>query len=254
MDGKSQGMRRGVKVVLVAAAAVLVAAAAVAMFGLYFGSAEVSGKTASDRVQAVCRLTDDRPSGAVSALVRAVEGDAEAAVRQAAVVGLGRFDGPDARQAVERAMEDPSPRVRAAAAGTLGLFGDPAAADRLGALAASEATLAERKASVLGLARCESDRSIVWLLETAEHTADPVVKLAAIRELYAKLGMRYLSAGPANHPRWLDYIELTKDFPKVKQAYLQAGRTLERHLENLHTHYEPKPGSKPTSAPGGKQP
>ncbi len=247
-------MSRGTKVVLSAVAVVLVAAAVVALFAVGLDSAEVSGETASDRVDAACRLTDERAAGAVEALVRAAEGDAEAAVRQAAIVGLGRFDGPDARQAVERALEDPSPRVRAAAAGTLGLFGDPAAADRLGALAASDASLAERKASVLGLARCGSDRSIVWLQETAEHTADPAVKLAAIRELYKKLGMRYLGASPANQKRWLHYVELTKDFPQVKQAYIQAGRTLERHPENLHTHYEPGPGLAPTSAPGGKQP
>ena len=169
-------------------------------------------------------------------------------------MGLGRFDSPDARQAVERALKDPSPKVRTAAAGTLGLFGDPAAADRLGELAASQATLAERKASVLGLARCESERSILWLLDTAEKTADPEVQLAAIRELYKKLGMRYRGCGPDNQPRWLHYVELTKDFPQVKQAYLQAGRTLERHPENLRTHYEPGPGLAPTSAPGGKQP
>ena len=247
MTGKSRSVSRGTRVVLSAVAA----ASLLASFGC---SAKVSGKTASDRKAAVCSITDERPAGAVEALVLTAEKDQEADVRQAAVVGLGRFDSPDARQAVERALADPSPKVRTAAAGTLGLFGDPAAADRLGALAASEATLAERKASVLGLARCESERSILWLLDTAEKTADPEVQLAAIRELYKKLGMRYRGCGPDNQPRWLHYVELTKDFPQVKQAYLQAGRTLERHPENLRTHYEPGPGLAPTSAPGGKQP
>lgn len=254
MASESQGVFKGKKTVFVAVAAVVVAVAAVTLLVVCFSSAEVSGQTVSDRVGDVCRLTDDRPGGAVKALARAAEGDPEPSVRQAAVVGLGRFEGPDARQAVERALADPSSRVRAAAAGTLGLFGDRAAADRLGALAASNATLVERKASVLGLARCDSDRSIVWLLETAEKTADMTVQHAAIRALFRKLGMRYVGSGPSNRVQWLDHVELVKDFAKVKDAYRHAGRTLERHPENLRGHYEPKPGPAPAAVPGGKQP
>jgi len=254
MAGDSQSVFKEKKTVFVAVGAVVFAVAAVALLVACFGSAEVSGQTASDRVGDVCRLTDDRPGGAGEALARAAAGDSEPSVRQAAVVGLGRVGGPNARQAVEQALEDPSSRVRAAAAGTLGLFGDPAAADRLGALAASEATLVERKASVLGLARCGSDRSIVWLLETAEKTADMSVQHAAIRALFRKLGMRYVGSGPSNRVQWLDHVELVKDFPQVQQAYAHAGRTLERHPENLRSHYEPKPGPAPIPVPGGKQP
>ncbi len=263
MAGKSRSVSRGTKVALSAVATVLVAAAAASLFAVFGCSAKVSGKTATDRKAAVCDIADKKPAGAVEALILTAGQDTEADVRQAAVVGLGRFDSPEAcneaeraeaRKAVERALTDKSSQVRAAAAGTLGLFGDPAAADKLGALAASQATLAERKASVLGLARCESERSIVWLLETAEHTADDSVKLAALRELYKKLGMRYVGAGPGNQRQWLDSVELTKDFPQVKQAYIQTGRTLERHPENLRTHYEPGPDLAPTSAPGDKKP
>ena len=254
MAVKSRSVSRGTKVVLYAAAA----ASLLASFGC---SAKVSGKTASDRKAAVCSITDERPAGAVEALVSTAEKDQEADVRQAAVVGLGRFDSPEARQAVERALADPSPKVRTAAAGTLGLFGDPAAADRLGTLAASQATLAERKASLLGLARCQSERSIVWLLETAEHTEDDSVKLAAFRELYKKLGMRYLGAGPANQEQWLNHIEIMKFYPQVQRAYLQAGRPLERHPENRRiTHDQLREGTEanlapqPASAPGDKKP
>jgi len=254
MAGKSRSVSRGTKVVLSAVVVVFVAVAAASLLASFGCSAKVSGKTATDRKAAVCSITDERPAGAVEALVRTAGEDKEADVRQAAVVALGRFDSPDARQAVERALADPSPKVRTAAAGTLGLFGDPAAADKLGALAASQATLAERKASVLGLARCESERSIVWLLETAEHTEDDSVKLAALRGLFKKLGMRYVGAGPSNQAQWLDSVELTKGFPQVKQAYLQAGRPLERHQENLRPNFESKQGKRPASDPGAKQP
>jgi hypothetical protein len=255
MTGKLQSMPGCARMVLSAVCVVLVAVgAAGALLAISACSAKVTGKTASQRKQAVCDITDKQPSGAVDALVLTAGQDKEADVRQAAVVGLGRFDYPEARQAVERALDDPSPKVRTAAAGTLGLFGDQAAADRLGALAASKAPIDERKASVLGLARCQSERSVLWLQETAEKAADPELQLAAIRALYKKLGMRYLGASPVNQPRWLHYVELTKDFPQVKQAYIQAGRTLERHPENLRTHYEPVPGLAPASAPGGKQP
>ncbi|GEM_PF-1852581 len=257
MAGRLQHMSMSgrTKAVLSAVAVVLVGATAGSLLASFGCSAKVSGKTVSDRKAAVCSITDKKPSGAVEALVRTAEKDQEADVRQAAVVGLGRFDSPDARQAVERALDDPSPKVRVAAAGTLGLFGDPAAADRLGAIAISgNIPLAERKASLLGLARCESERSVLWLQEAAEKDLDPVVKLAAIRALYKKLGMRYVGDGPANQVQWLDSVELTKDFPQVKQAYLQAGRVFERHPENLRRHYEPLPDLSPASAPGGKQP
>ena len=254
MASESQGASKGKKTVFVAVASVVVAVLVGALLVVCFTSAEVSGQTAADRVGDVCRLTDDRPAGAAKALVRAAERDPEPSVRQAAVVGLGRFRGPDARQAVKRALADPSSRVRVAAAGTLGLFGDHAAADRLGALAGSDAPLIERKASVLGLARCDSDRSIVWLLETAEKTTDMTVQHAAIRALFRKLGMRYVGSGPKNRVQWLDHVELVKDFAKVKEAYRHAGRTLERHPENLRGHYEPKPGPAPIPMPGGKQP
>ena len=241
--------------ILSAVCVVLVAAgAAGSLLAISACSAKVTGKTASDRKAAVCDIADKQPSGAVEALVVTAGQDREAEVRQAAVVGLGRFDCPEARQAVERALADPSPNVRAAAAGTLGLFGDQAAADRLGALAASKAPIDERKASVLGLARCESQRSVMWLLETAEKAADPELQLAAIRALYKKLGMRYVGPGPTNMTRWLDNIELTKLYPQVQRAYLQAGRPLERHPENLRVHYEPRRTPGPTSAPGVKQP
>jgi len=255
MAGKLQSMARGARMVLSAVCVVLAAAAAAgALLAISACSAKVTGKTASQRKESVCDIADKQPSGAVDALVVTAGQDQEAEVRQAAVVGLGRFDCPEARQAVERALDDPSPKVRTAAAGTLGLFGDQAAADKLGALAASKAPIDERKASVLGLARCESERSILWLLDTAEKTADPELQLAAIHELYKKLGMRYRGGGPDNQRRWLHYVELTKDFPQVKQAYMQAGRTLERHPENLRVHYETVWTPGPTSAPGGNQP
>jgi len=254
MAGKSRNVSRGTRMVLSAVVVVFVAVAAASLLASFGCSAKVSGKTATDRKAAVCSIADERPAGAVEALVLTAGQDTEADVRQAAVVGLGRFNSPEARQAVERALADPSPQVRTAAAGTLGLFGDQAAADKLGALAASQASLAERKASVLGLARCESERSILWLLDTAEKTEDPSVQLAALHELYKKLGMRYRGCGPDNQRRWLHYVELTKDFPQVKQAYMQAGRTLERHPENLRVHYETVWTPGPTSAPGGNQP
>ena len=257
MAGKLQSMARGTRMVFSAVCVVLAAAgAAGSLLAISACSAKVTGKTASDRKAAVCDIADKQPSGAVEALVVTAGQDREAEVRQAAVVGLGRFDCPEARQAVERALADPSPNVRAAAAGTLGLFGDQAAADRLGALAASKAPIDERKASVLGLARCESQRSVMWLLETAEKATDPELQLAAIRELYKKLGLRYLGAGPGSQPRWLEHIEMTKDFPQVQQAYLQAGRILERHPENKRKlrRHEGESDPTPALAPGGKQP
>jgi hypothetical protein len=255
MTGKLQSMPGCARMVLSAVCVVLVAVgAAGALLAISACSAKVTGKTASQRKQAVCDITDKQPSGAVDALVLTAGQDKEADVRQAAVVGLGRFNSPEARQAVERALADPSPQVRTAAAGTLGLFGDQAAADKLGALAASQASLAERKASLLGLARCESERSIMWLLDTAEKTENDTVKLAAFRELYKKFGMRYLGAGPANQGQWLNHIEIMKEYPQVQRAYAQAGRPLERHPENRRIHIEAKPDLQPASAPGDKQP
>jgi hypothetical protein len=190
----------------------------------------------------VCQLADRRPRGAGDALATAALERRDPSVRQAAVIGLGRFRLERHRQVIEKAMADPAPQVRGAAAATLGLYGDEAAADRLGNLALRDDAARARVGAVIGLGRCKVPKAIAWLHRIVEAGDSSEVKLRAMKELYRKLAMRYVGAGPAQRVQWLDQIEWLKTFHQVQAAYAAAGWPLVRHPENLRTHDEPAPG------------
>lgn len=213
-------------------------------FGLR-GQAKVEGTSTDDRVQSVCKLADRKPSGAGKALAQAAAKDPSPAVRQAAHIGLGRFAGPEYRDVTDKGTRDADPQVRAAAASTLGLYQDTASADRLGELAASDPDWAVRFHAAVGLGRNKTPKSIVWLLKAIEGDTDPRVQIRAMTELYKRLGMRYVGAGPAKRALWLDNIEFLKTFPHVQQAFAGASVTLDRHPEHLSTHDEPPPSNAP---------
>jgi len=201
-----------------------------------FRRAKIEGANSQDRIASICRLADTRPSGAGNRLAQAALEESDASVRAAALVGLARFPDPKHRDTVRRCTDDAAPQVRAAAAATLGRYGDEEAARRLGELVIGDSDRNVRIATVIGLGRCAAPEALVWLLEAAEKDPDATVQFEAVKVLYWKLGMRYIGEKMSKGPKWEKQVavmvEYLKGYPQIQEAYRRSGRELVRHPEH----------------------
>ena len=226
---------KGKALLAIAVAAIIaVGATLLAVYGLGLGqrTAGVDGVTAEDRVHSVGRLGALRLTDSAQALAAATN-DADPAVRQAALVGIARRATADARAAVDRGTRDPSAKVRAAAASTLGKYRDEAAADRLGEMILRDPEPEVRIGAALGLGRHPAPKALVWLMEAAEKDASLEVMTAALAQIYFKLGMRYIGmrgqTGDAAATAVRRIVENLKDDVNVEAAYRKAGRSVVRN-------------------------
>ncbi|KKL04735.1 hypothetical protein LCGC14_2613070, partial [marine sediment metagenome] len=145
--------------------AVVVAAGLIVLGMQVFGRAEkVEGATSSERIESIWRLADQKPRGAADAIATVAADDADASVRQAALVALGRFCHPRHRALIETSLTDRNPLVRAGAAGTMGRYDDDKAVGVLGALAATDKEEKVRHAALVGLGRCKSTVAIFHMV------------------------------------------------------------------------------------------
>jgi hypothetical protein len=223
----SKGKRR-----LIAVGAVVVAAGVALILIGMLGRARICGATPDERITSICRLADTKPFGAGDALAEAAVKESDVRVRQAALVGLGRFVKPKYRATVERCTQDASSLVRGAAASTLGLYDDEAAAARLGEVVRGDPAAEVRLGAVVGLGRCAASETLAWLMEAAEKDDAPDVQYQAIKELYAKFGAQYFGKEPRRVPDWPQEaaasVEYLKSFPGVQEAFRKAGLGLAR--------------------------
>ena len=226
---------KGKTLLIIAVVAILAAGGTMlAVFGFGWGrrTAGVTGGTAEDRLRSVGRLGALKPTESAKALAAATE-DADPAVRQAALVNLARSPTADAREAIDRGTRDPSAKVRAAAASTLGKYRDEAAADRLGEMILGDPEPEVRIGAALGLGRHPSPKALVWLMEAAEKDASLEVMTAALAQIYFKLGMRYIGmrgqTGDAAATAVRRIVENLKDDVNVEAAYRKAGRSVVRN-------------------------
>jgi HEAT repeat protein len=103
-----------------------------------------------------------------------------AVVRQAALRGVLQAAGPDAVQAIAQALADDDLLVRQAAAGQLRNLSDKAIRE----LAATLANLpADGQVALLAAIRARRDKSLAAVVLRAADSADPTVRIAAIRAL-----------------------------------------------------------------------
>jgi len=226
---------------LIAVGAVVVAAGVASILIGAFGRARIRGATPDERIKSICQLADAKPFGAGDVLAEAAAEDSDVRVRQAALIGLGRFVEPKHRAAVEQCMQDASAPVRRAAAITLGLYGDEAAAARLGKVVRRDPAEEARLGAVTGLGLCGAPESLAWLMEAAEKDNAPAVQHQAIKELYAKFGAEYyreldsVSDWPQEAAASVEYL---KSFPGVKEAFQKAGVPLVRRPEYQWRHQD----------------
>jgi hypothetical protein len=236
-----------------------VAAAVAIIAAALLRQPRIEGATPQDRVTSICLLADEQPFGAGDVVAEAAAGEPDPSVRQAALVALARFADPRHRRTVEKAADDPSAMIRAAAATTLGVYQDEAAADRLGRMATADPEVRVRLGAVTGLGRNSTSLALVWLLETAEKDPDAHVQFMAIKELHRRLGMKYIGKDPSkekdNWPRQAAFVvEYLKEYPPVQEAYAKAGRALVPRPEYRPTDYvEPKEGGRPRQPEGAER-
>ena len=196
--------------------------------------AQVRGATPAERIACIYALADKDAFGAAEAICQSATSDPDPSVRRAAVTVLARFSGPKVRSALEAATRDADADVRASAAATLGPGQDEAAADRLGELLGSDPAEAVRVAAISGLARNNTPKAIVHLLEAAEKNDRQEVRIRALDAVYGKIKLHVERRRIRNHADWLDLVEYVKGFGQVQAAYQAAGRQLQRHPEHLH--------------------
>lgn len=219
-------------------AAVLVALTVVASLA---GRAQVTGDTPAERIASIGLLADTEAWGAAAAIAGAASDDQDADVRRAAVIALRKF-APDQRETVLAATSDPSPRVRAAAAATLGRLADGPAARRLGEMINDdEEDSAVRAAAVAGLSGNDSPEATVLLVSAVESHAVADVRAHAMAVLVRKFGLVRVKPIPevidkfraADRAEWLDLVETVKMMKETKAAFAKLRRPLDLHPENL---------------------
>ncbi len=237
--------------------ALAVVVIAVGIVGIrIIGGGEISGSTDHDRVNSVHDVAARGTASAAKTLANAALHDASPQVREAALFDLSRCLRPEVRPAVEQATSDPSPLVRAAASTTLGDFADEASVERLSDVCAKDESSAVRVAAVAGLGRNNNTRSIVALREIIESSTDVEAQHRAMKELFRKLGIRYVGDEPTNPKKWRKYAlyvsEFVKRFPEVQEAYAKAGRELPSHRERITDAVELAPEELGTTRVKGK--
>jgi HEAT repeat protein len=219
----SGGSARRTYLLIAAAAVVLIGVTALA---LLCGRPKVEGDTPKQRGDSIVKLADERPAGADRAIAaEAVHPDPT--VRRVAMIGLGKFTTAQNRPTVEAGTKDQVPIVRAAAARTLGLYQDDAAADRLGEMLNNDPNDLVRLAAAAGLGQNNTAKATVLLVEAAEKSKDPRVQFRAMQVLLEKYNVHFVKpVDPENRAYWKNLVEHVKRFGQVRDAYRQVGRPL----------------------------
>ncbi len=209
------------------------AVVAAALVSRRIGRAEITGETAEERIACISRLAAKGGLGAGEAIAGAATGDRIAAVRQVALMSLGKFIAPEHRRAVLAGTRDDDPRCRSAAAGTLALYHDDDAADRLDEMAKSDADRQVRLDSATAMGNCRADKALVLLVEATENSDSPDVQLHAARVLARKYSIDGEALDPQKQREWRHFIETIKSAPGVAETFRRLSRPLKRNPKDL---------------------
>lgn len=187
--------------------------------------AEVTGRKPADRVAEICRVADEQLKGAGDAIAAAAE-DKDPTVRRASLVALSKFIDPKYRSLVETGAGDSDPRVRSAAARTLGLYDDDKAIIRLGELVSQDPDEQVRLAAIQALGRTKGDRGVILLADTADSNDNPKVKKRAVEVLMRKLKIRFRSLpDPKDSDPWSKVVKTINEQAAVLRARARTSST-----------------------------
>ncbi|MDP6045446.1 MAG: HEAT repeat domain-containing protein [Phycisphaerae bacterium] len=203
---------------------------------LFDGSPDVMNGDDSERIAAIRQVAIDGGSDAGETLAKVVASKSSIKVRREAFSGMSHFLKPSHRELVRKTAKDPDVKLRELAVDTLGLYGDKAATTDLIAVVKKKDKEEQcvREAAIRGLAKCDDPRSVVALLDRAEHGANGQIKLLAMEKLLDKLGVRISrDRDPKDDKGWRDLIQRWKQSRRIRKAYEQAGERLVSRPQDL---------------------
>ena len=207
----------------IAAAGIAVASLGVVLGIVFFGSAEVTGRTSQERIASLCRLVDERPRGAADAIAAVATEDSDPSVRRAAIVALGKFLDPAHRGIIEVGTADGDAGIRSAAAATLGLYPDENTVPVLEGLLRSDPDERVRLGAVLGLRRAGGDESIALLAEAMEANEFRAVRRQAMQTLVCRFGLRLeTQGGSVGDAQWARAVRTVRAIPAIRAARKRA--------------------------------
>ena len=224
------------------AAAVVILVVVIAVRFFTGGSPDISSGNASQRISAIHEIAVSGSADAGEMLARAAADDPSPKVRCEALAGLSHYLKPAHRELIRKSTKDADPGVRAVAADTLGLYADKSATADLVAIVKTEPEENVRQAALRGLVRCDDPKSIVTLMDRAEHGAGREIKMIAMKGLLKKLGVRISrERDPSDGPGWRDLIQRWKWDRRIRKAYAAANeRLVHRPQDRLGKDYHPE--------------
>jgi len=205
--GPAVQKRPGRRAALVALAAM--GAVAAVLWAAADRPAKVTGDTPSARVASICRVADERPSGAGEAIAAAAA-DPDPTVRRAAMGALGTLAEPQFRRTIETGLADSDPSVQAAAVASLGAYRDDPAAERLAGLLETEPRQDVRLAALLGLGRHGGPAALRSILRAAETDADGEVRTRALTLLAEKTGLTLRTVPPPDSAAFASLLQFVR--------------------------------------------
>jgi len=200
-----------------------------------------SGPAKQDQASRIAAMADQRPSDGGAELVKAL-GDADPSVRKAAAFALSSCLTEENRPALIQATRDSQGEVRASAVGTLSLYNDKQAAQRLGEILAGDADETVKAFAASGLGMNQSPEAVVALMESAEKNPSLATRRRAMKYVMARFGLKFWREVDPLSRDWAGLVENLKSQKRIQDAYAACNVLLEHRPQD--TLVAPGHGSK----------
>ncbi|MCP4377316.1 MAG: HEAT repeat domain-containing protein [bacterium] len=223
----------------------LLVTAVVVLLSIHFVAGGLFGPSENDLAQRIALVRQIAANGSLddgSTLVEIIDSDPSPEVRREAMTALSYILKTAHLEIIRKKTEDPDAGVRKVAVDSLALYADMDITSDLIKIVKKDSEEEIRLTALHGLARCGDPRSVVALLDMAEHGSTRETKLAAMKCLLQKFGVRISEdRDPANDRSWRDLIQRWKQSRRVHSAYLAAGvKLVQRPQDIIGKDYHPE--------------